>query len=222
MAGSVANSAQDQAGENDGRRSEHRSTSVLRMAVLQSGGNTQLCRVTNVSSQGIQARVFAPIATGDRVSIRLPDEFTADAKVVWIDGNLVGLHLTQPLPASALLRFSGGELGRRRRLPRIESECDVRLRSHSKLYRCALVNISPAGAMVVPRGDVPPTGPVEIVIPDLPKLSGQVRWVEGGRVGILFNNLLELGQLTKWLARWGAAEQAAISASAPSSARGRR
>jgi hypothetical protein len=193
-----------------GRRAEDRATSVLRMAALQSSGVTQLCRITNVSSQGIQARVFVPIDAGNHVCIRVPDECISDGKVVWTDGNLIGVHLTNPLPASALLRFGGAEPGRRR-LPRVQSQCDVRLRCDSRLYRCALVNISPAGAMIVPRTDVPPSGPVEIMIPDLPKISGQVRWVDGDRVGILFNDLLQLGQLTSWLKRWGVTEGAAVS-----------
>jgi hypothetical protein len=173
------------------------------MAALESSGNTQLCRITNVSSQGLQARVFVPINKGERVCIRVPDEFTADGEVVWIDGNVIGIQLTNALPASALLRFAGGELGHRRRLPRIQSSCEVQLSSHPKIYHCTLVNISPAGAMVVPRNDLPPPGPVEISVPDLPKLKGQVRWIDENRVGILFNNLLPLGQLANWLMSWG-------------------
>jgi hypothetical protein len=177
------------------------------MAALELGGTTQICRITNISSQGIQARVFAPVATGDQVCIHVSEEFTADGKVIWIDGTLIGVHLSDPLPAAALLRFSGEDLGRRRRMPRIESKCDVKLRSHSKLYQCALVNISPAGAMVIPQADVPPRGPVELVAPDLPKVAGQVRWIEEGKIGILFNSLLPLPSLTSWLAIWGAPQR---------------
>jgi hypothetical protein len=183
-----------------------RVTAILRMAALQSHGNTQLCRITNVSSQGIQARVFAPVSNGDRVCIRVPDEFTAHGEVVWTDGSAIGVHLTNPLPASALLRFAGAEHGRRRRLPRIQSECEVQLRSHAKVYHCTLVNISPAGAMVVSRKDLPRPGPVEISMPDLPKIAGQVRWIDEDRIGILFNSLVPLGQLANWLTSWGVAE----------------
>jgi hypothetical protein len=185
-----------------GDRTAVTATSVLRMAALHSEGLTQLCRITNISSQGIQARVFASVAVGAQVSIRVPDEFTADGQVVWTDGNVIGVHLIKPLPASAILRLGSGEVARRRRLPRIESECEVRLRSHSKLYHCSLVNISPAGVMVVARKEMPPSGPVEIAIPNLPKIAGQVRWVEGDRLGILFNALLPLGLLTSWLSHW--------------------
>jgi PilZ domain len=183
------------------RRAEIRQTSILRLALIDAGGVTQLCRITNVSIQGMQATVFGSVNAGDRVRIRVPDEVTLEGTIVWTKGNSVGIKIDQPLPYSSLLRFGGDRAAehRRRRLPRIQAAAPALLRSGARAYAAELLDISPAGAMVQTPDALPGLGPIILDVPGLPRIPGQVRWVSNGRAGLLFNQAVELRTLTDWL-----------------------
>ena len=185
------------------RRSEFRKTSILRLALIDSNGCTQLCRITNISHQGVQATVFGSVAVDSEVSIRVPDEITLEGSIVWVRDRSVGIKLGTPLAHSTLLRFTGErrESGRRRRSPRLQISAPACLRSGGRTYAVDLVDISPSGAMVSTTRQLPGLGPIVLDALGLPKIAGQIRWLGDLRAGILFNEPVPLETLTAWLHR---------------------
>jgi hypothetical protein len=183
------------------RRSQARQTSVLRLALFDTGGFTQLCRITNVSLQGVQATVFGSVTSGAHVRIRVPDDICLEGTIVWAKQNCVGIKLDEPLPYSSLLRFSGDGLthGRRRRLPRIQIAAPASLATGLRTFPVELTDISPAGAMVRAHDPLPARGPITLNVLGLPKIAAQIRWVAEGRAGLLFNHAIELRTLTDWM-----------------------
>nr|NUR38236.1 PilZ domain-containing protein [Sphingomonas sp.] len=183
------------------RRTEVRQTSILRLALLDAEGATQLCRVTNVSTHGLQATVFGAVRVGGFVTIRVPDEIALTGSIVWVKGRSVGIKLAEPLPQSALLRFGRDDhsSSKRRRLPRVRIAASGRLRSGGRSYPVEMLDISPAGAMVRTASEIPALGPVVLDMPGLPKTAGQIRWVEGSRAGLLFAEAVPLQTLTDWI-----------------------
>jgi hypothetical protein len=183
------------------RRSQARQTSILRLALIDSSGFTQLCRITNVSLHGLQATVFGSASVGASIRIRVPDEITLDGTVVWTKQNCVGIKLDEPLPYSSLLRFSGDGSAqrRRRRLPRIQIAAPASLISGARTYAVELIDISPSGAMVRTRDPLPARGPITLIVRGLPRIGAQIRWAADGRAGILFNQAVELRVLTDWI-----------------------
>lgn len=185
------------------RRSEFRKTSILRLALMDSSGCTQLCRITNISHQGVQATVFGSVTADSEVSIRVPDEITLDGRIVWVRDRSVGIKLGTPLAHSTLLRFTGEQKGsgRRRRSPRLQISAPACLRSGGRTYAVELVDISPSGAMVRTTLPLPGLGPIVLDALGLPRIAGQIRWLGDLRAGILFNEPVPLETLTHWLRR---------------------
>jgi len=100
------------------RRLEPRHTSVLRLGLLMVSGEAQLCRVTNISPQGVQATVFRPVPAGARVLLRIPDGVSVRGNVVWTDACRIGLKFDEALPEGQLLRLRDNSImAARRRLP---------------------------------------------------------------------------------------------------------
>ena len=183
------------------RRSEARQTSVLRLALFDTGEFTQLCRITNISHQGLQATVFGRAPAGTKVRIRVPDELSLEGTIVWAKQSAVGIKLDEPLPYASLLRLGGGGAakGRQRRLPRIQISAAAYLSTGVRSYCVELVDISPGGAMVRTGDQLPPRGPVTLNVFGLPRIAAQIRWTADGRAGLLFNHTVELRMLTDWL-----------------------
>jgi hypothetical protein len=198
---SLGGSAQTSSGSRRERRSQARQTSILRLALIDTAGFTQLCRITNVSLHGLQATVFGSARAGTCVRIRVPDEITLEGTVVWTKASCIGIKLDQPLPYSSLLRFSGdgSAQGRRRRLPRIQIAAAASLSTGVRTCAVELIDISPCGAMVRSRDELPGRGPIILNIFGLPRIAAQIRWATEGRAGLLFNQALELRTLTDWL-----------------------
>jgi hypothetical protein len=201
MDGSHSGSGCGDAGANTERRSSARHTSILRLALIDASGFTQLCRITNVSVQGLQATVFGSVSAGSTVQIRIPDEIALEGTIVWAKENCVGIKLDQPLPHSSILRLggNGSGQGRRRRLPRIQIAAAASLSTGLYSYPVELIDISPGGAMVRTRDRLPGRGPITLNVLGLPKIAGQVRWATDERVGLLFNEAIALRTLTDWL-----------------------
>jgi hypothetical protein len=183
------------------RRAQARQTSVLRLALFDAGGFTQLCRITNVSLHGLQATVFGSASTRSKVRIRVPDEISLEGTIVWARQNCVGIKLDNPLAYSSLLRFSGdgSAQGRRRRLPRVQIAAPASLTSGGLTYAVELTDISPGGAMVRTGDPLPARGPITLNVPGLPRIAAQIRWATDGRAGLLFNQAVELRTLTDWI-----------------------
>lgn len=198
----AANGLEQEEGEvRHDRRSQARQTSVLRLALFDADGFTQLCRITNVSLQGLQATVFGSASAGTKVRIRVPDEVSLEGTIVWAKRNCVGIKLDEPLAYSSLLRFGGDGTahGRRRRLPRIRIAAPASLTSGGRSYPVELTDISPSGAMVRTREPLPPRGPISLNVLGLPRIDAQIRWAADGRAGLLFNQAIELRTLTDWI-----------------------
>src|SRR5438270_606355 len=179
------------------RRTQARQTSGLRLALFDACGFTQLCRITNISLQGLQATIFGSASAGTRVQIRVPDEISLEGMIVWAKHNCVGIKLDEPLAYSSLLRFggAGSAHGRRRRLPRIQIAAPASLTSGGRTYAAELTDISPGGAMVRTRDPLPARGPITLNVLGLPKIAAQIRWAADDRAGLLFNHAVELRML---------------------------
>lgn len=182
------------------RRGESRQAAVLRVALIKIGQITQFCRVVNVSSRGLEIRLFAPVARGTRVRLQLPDEMRIAGTVVWCRDKAAGIHLDLPLDLTGTSKFGAAfDPKRRRRLPRATVAACARLRLGVLTYAADLHDISPAGALVQTHKPVVASGPALLTLPDFPSIPSQVRWADGTRLGLFFNTYLEMHTLAAWL-----------------------
>jgi hypothetical protein len=183
------------------RRREQRHTAVLRLALLLVDGQAQLCRVTNLSPQGLQATVFRPITVGSRAVISVPDGITLAGKIVWVADRTIGVSLDHPLSEPSFLRMKKETAPKcaRRRLPRIGTGSPAHLGAGGRRYPITLLDISTNGAMVSATKMLPSPGPVQLHVNGLPLVSAQIRWIFEDRAGLMFNAPVRPDILTMWL-----------------------
>jgi hypothetical protein len=182
------------------RRSDTRQAAVLRVALITIGQITQFCRVVNVSPRGVEVRLFSTVARGTRVRLQLPDTMRVSGTVVWSRDNAAGIHLDAPLDTEGTAQYGAAfDPKRRRRLPRASVAACARLRLGALTHPADLRDISPAGALLHTRKPLAATGPALLTLPDFAPIPSQIRWIDGLKVGLLFNTYLEMQTLAAWI-----------------------
>jgi hypothetical protein len=182
------------------RRRQVRQLALLRVALLHSGGVSDICVVRNVSPNGLSARVYRKLSTGDDVEIEFRSGELLAGSVVWEDEYDVGIVFPRPIDVTQVLasRWSA-QPEKRRALPRITVDCASRLSNGLRSVEVMLRDISQGGASLVSRAHAGSLGKVQLSLPDLPPIAGVVRWISGPNLGVSFNECLAFETLARWI-----------------------
>jgi hypothetical protein len=73
------------------RRRQVRQLALLRVALLHSGGVSDICVVRNVSPNGLSARLYRKLSPGDDVEIEFRSGELLAGSVVWEEESDVGI-----------------------------------------------------------------------------------------------------------------------------------
>ncbi|CAA9255877.1 MAG: hypothetical protein AVDCRST_MAG93-1966 [uncultured Chloroflexia bacterium] len=180
------------------RRRNERYRTILRIAVLEVHGRSQLCIVRNLSTTGLQVNTSNALLPGHCVRLRFRDDDWHEGSVIWRDASLTGLAFAVPLRREELQAALGPTDGSRPRVPRVPLHVSAHLRIGGRNYRAKLIDISPRGAGI--RLDAEPESrDLCLSVPGLPPISGQLRWSSEGNLGMSFNEMLPVQALAKWL-----------------------
>lgn len=182
------------------RRRQVRQLALLRVALLHSGGVSDICVVRNVSPNGLSARVYRKFRAGDAVEIEFRSGELLGGSVVWEEEYDVGIVFPRPIDAAQVLasRWST-ETEKRRALPRIAVDCAGRLSKGLRSVDVMLRDISQGGASLESQVQAAGLGKVELSLPDLPPIAGVVRWTSGANLGVSFNECLAFETLARWI-----------------------
>lgn len=188
------------------RRRQARYVSVLRVARLTAVGPEQLCLIRNISSDGLMARVYRPLARDEVVQVELRSGRIIDGRVVWgKDGN-VGISFSRPILVEQELARECSKLaseGRegRARLPRIRIDCPVSVRLGNSELVGRVKDISQQGARIVLDRAASIAVDDSVSLSFLPQthfsLTAQVRWRRQLSIGIQFKKTLTLETVTE-------------------------
>jgi hypothetical protein len=188
------------AGQLPERRRQVRQLALLRVALLHAGGVSDICVVRNVSANGLSARVYRPMSTGEAVEIEFRSGERVSGRVVWVEDGDLGIVVPEPIDVAAVLASRWcREEGRRRALPRIAVDCNGRLSTGLRTIDVVLRDISQGGASLELPGGAPEMSNVELLLPDLRTISGVVRWREGAMIGVSFNECIAFEPLARWI-----------------------
>ena len=182
------------------RRRHVRQLALLRVALLHSGGVSDICVVRNVSPNGLSARVYRKLFPGDEVEIEFRSGELLGGSVVWEGEYDVGIIFPRPIDVTQVLasRWST-QTEKRRALPRIAVDCEARLSNGLRTVEVTLRDISQGGASLESSVDAGGLGKVELSLPDLPPIAGVVRWTSGANIGVSFNECLAFETLARWI-----------------------
>jgi hypothetical protein len=182
------------------RRRQIRQLALLRVALLHAGGISDICVVRNVSPNGLSARVYRKLSSGDEVEIEFRSGELLAGSVVWEQDSDVGIIFHRPIDVAQVLasRWST-EAGKRRALPRITIDCAGRLSNGLQSIDVMLRDISQGGASLESQSPPAHLGKVQLSLPDLPPIAGVLRWTSGANLGISFNECLAFETLARWI-----------------------
>src|SRR3954452_12680371 len=182
------------------RRRQLRRLALLRVALLHSGGASDICVARNVSPNGLSARVYRKLSSGDEVEIEFRSGELLAGSVVWEEENDVGVVFPRPIDVAQVLasRWST-QTGKRRALPRIMVDCAGQLSNGLRSVDVILRDISQGGASLESEANEAGLGKVHFSLPDLPPIAGVVRWISGANLGVSFNECLPFETLARWI-----------------------
>lgn len=195
------------------RRGHERHLTILRVAMLHVGDTKELCVVRNISAGGLSARVYRTFEVGETVQVEFRNDERLPGTVKWVREFEIGVGFDEEISVEAVLTSRWAtEDGRRQRLPRIDLECPCQLRVGARFYLATLVDISQGGAKVQLRRPLQGDADAILTLPDLGWLESSIRWADGPKVGLAFNERLPFEVLVRWIQERRNGSSAAASA----------
>jgi hypothetical protein len=99
--------------------------------------------------------------------------------------------------ASELVRNGDGQ-SELRVFDRLQLRCPVRIRIENRHYAAYLENISEGGAKIRTLSPITDAGKVQLTIPDMPLLRGELRWTGIYEAGLRFATLEYATEVQRW------------------------
>jgi hypothetical protein len=173
---------------------------VLRVALLDSQWGASFCLLKNISSSGVQIRLFAPLEAGSAIRLRVGDEDSVEGSVAWVLKDTAGITFKRGLAPGDLLRVRQKFAARRRRSsPRVEVGGQAIIATGGGTYAVELRDLSTSGAKVRTRLPIGPGRTAILSLPDLPRLKSYVRWSQHLDLGLVFETPIPVHILASWL-----------------------
>lgn len=189
-----------QSSDQPDRRSKERSIMIMRVGLLEQSGKPFFCLVRNVSSTGISVKLYNPVPRPGEVAVRIADESPIDGKIVWINGNNAGIGFAQGVDPQTLMRLQQKlRPVRRRSLPRVKATSHAALHIGGRIIQAVLRDISSLGARVITSRSLEIGARASIRIPDLPEITGYVRWTECSESGLTFETPIPMQVISEWI-----------------------
>lgn len=182
------------------RRKEARYSLILRAGVLEQQGKTSFCLVKNISTAGVQLKVYSKPVLDLEVSLRVADEQPVTGKIAWIRDDAVGMRLNEALDAATLLRVQQKlRPNRRRAFPRMSVEASALLRTGGRVHRATIHDISSLGARLRAEAGLQAGDRAIVELAGLPSIQAYVRWADGDEAGLAFETPIPMQIIAHWL-----------------------
>lgn len=179
------------------RRADERHMTLFRVGSMIVGNRQELCLVKNVSAGGALVRAYCDLQPGLIVQVELKEGQPIAGRVTWTRGSDAGITFAEPVDVVDLLKTAAD--GLRPRMPRVEVECVGFVREGAVARRSLVRNISQGGVNIETENQLTVGADVTVSLPGLSPQGGVVRWNDGHRYGVTFNNVLSLAGLVEWL-----------------------
>jgi hypothetical protein len=168
--------------------------------VLARGAVGELCSVRKLSRRGAVLHTDTPVAVGQHLRFELMNGRTIAGNVSWVRGSEVILRFAEDLDVLGVIAAElVSQQGERRRMPRVELEAPVKLTMGPRVINAVTVDVSQGGLKATMREELEPGTALDVQLPGFRALPSHVRWCEGGRVGLLFDDALSWQEMMPWM-----------------------
>ena len=173
---------------------------ILRVGLLTQDDKASFCLVRNVSSAGVQVKLYSRTCRVGDVIIRVADEDPITGKIVWIRKQNAGIEFDASIDPATLLRLQQ-KLSpvRRRSMPRIKATSYAAVRVNGRNVQAVLRDISSIGARITTRRPLEVGTRAWVRIPDLPEIRANVRWTDEADCGLVFETPIPMQVIGEWI-----------------------
>jgi hypothetical protein len=178
------------------QRAAPRSSLMLRTAKVVCQSGEYLCLVRDVSASGAGLRFFHAVPPEPRIFLELANGQIHPIERVWVRETEAGYRFASPIDVAEFIAERSDHPHRAIRL-RLERPALVTVEGHDCL--ATLTDISRTGARIEGGYGWPLQAFVRLELAGFPIRYGHVRWREGTSHGIVFQNMLPLGDLAQHL-----------------------
>jgi len=178
------------------RRESTRFHTVLRVAQVVRDHDVGLWRVRNISDHGAMLTTSVQVVPGERLTVKLSDKVSIEARAVWWDGERCGVAFAEPIDCAAMLE---GLVAERRtagyRPPRLEVTTRAIAWCDKGLHTVRVYNLSHHGAAFQHDGCFREGMATKLHFETGEDYRGVVRWSEEGRAGLFLTDSIPCARL---------------------------
>lgn len=178
------------------QRAAPRSSLMLRTAKVVCQSGEYLCLVRDVSTSGAGLRFFHAVPPEPRIFLELANGQIHPIERAWARENEAGYRFASAIDVDEFIAERGD---RPSRTIRLRLERAVLVTVDGQDFHAALRDISRTGARIETEHCWPLQAFVRLDVLGLPIRYGHVRWREGTAHGIVFQNVMPLGDLAQHL-----------------------
>lgn len=178
-------------------------STLLTGRLVTSDGVEDLCRIRNISANGMLIETRRAISVGETMTVELRTGERLAGRVMWEKSGQLGVQLDAPIDVECVLNASSPRLvprgGTRPRAPRFSTTCPARMSSMGRSVAATVENLSQSGARLKLARPVPLASPLTLSIAGLPPRQCAVRWNDGAEIGLAFVEMIPFAELSAWL-----------------------
>ncbi|QAY76616.1 PilZ domain-containing protein [Sphingosinicella sp. BN140058] len=187
----------------DGRvlvRREGRVATVMLVARLVNDRRDQLCRVRNISANGLKVNTAFPLAVGEEIRIELRNGQAVEGKIVWSSPPFAGMHFHRTYDVETLLSsMPADDSAHVSRLPRVQINHPVLVHAGPKMLGASIIDMSQGGAKLRLRAALDRGQQVSLSVSGLSAIKATVRWTQDEEAGVAFHETIPFDTLSRWL-----------------------
>ena len=181
-------------------RREGRVATVMLVARLVSDRRDQLCRVRNISANGLKVNTAFPLAVGEEIRIELRNGRAVEGKIVWSTAPFAGMHFHRTYDVEDLLSSMAADGNSHvSRLPRVQINHPVLIHAGPKMLGASIVDLSQGGAKLRLRAALERGQQVSLSVTGLGAVKATVRWSRDDEAGLAFHETIPFDTLSRWL-----------------------
>ena len=182
------------------QRRDSRVATVMLVARLIGSRGDQLCRIRNISSNGLKVNTAFPLLVGEEIRIELRNGHSVHGLVAWSTPPFAGMRFHRTEDVEELLSpIPEGDEAKVARLPRVQVNQPVLVHFGNKMLGASIVDLSQGGAKLRLRAPLGQGDQVSLSVAGLGSLKATVRWTGDEEAGIAFHETIPFDALSHWL-----------------------
>jgi len=167
-------------------RQETRLCTVYLFAAASTETDEGLCRVKNISDQGMMVITGLDVTVGEEISITLSDAITLSAEIKWADEGRIGLQFSRPIDSASILDALTEKGSRTHRPPRLVIGLVGTAVTDEGIQPIRALDISQTGMKIAYDGSLEPGTRIKVVLENGLTQRGVVKWSKNQVAGLRF------------------------------------